>query len=101
MGTTALVTNTYAANNGNLTKSVYGNGSTIEYVYDDLDRVVEEKIDGTTAYKWTYDNNGSLHSLTDCLNGISYSYEYDLTGRLIRSYSTKGSIKLLSTTAQA
>ena len=46
VGTTTLVTHTYGANNGNLLSSAYGNGFTVEYVYDSLDRV--------TKVKWNY-----------------------------------------------
>ena len=37
----------YAPNNGNLIKTTYGNGNTVELVYDIFDRVVEEKYNGT------------------------------------------------------
>ena len=37
VGNTALSTNTYGANNGNLTKTVYGNGCAVEFEYDNLE----------------------------------------------------------------
>ena len=100
VGNTALSTNTYGANNGNLIKTVYGNGCAVEFVYDNLDRITAQKIDGTVAYRWYYDNNGNIDRMLDVINNISYVYEYDLTGRLVRSYSTKGTSKLLSTENQ-
>ena len=100
VGNIALSTNTYGANNGNLTKTVYGNGCAVEFEYDNLDRITAQKIDGTVAYRWYYDNNGNIDRMLDVINNISYVYEYDLTGRLVRSYSTKGTSKLLSTENQ-
>lgn len=38
-----LSNNTYAALNGHLTKTTYGNGGYIEYTYDNYDRITAKK----------------------------------------------------------
>ena len=57
------LSNTYAANNGNLTKTTYGNGAYIENVYDVLDRIVQIKYNGSIKYKYAYNGNGDFTSL--------------------------------------
>ena len=60
------LSNTYAANNGNLTKTTYGNGAYIENVYDVLDRIVQIKYNGSIKYKYAYNGNGDFTSLNLC-----------------------------------
>ena len=50
----------YAPNNGNLIKTTYANGNTVELVYDVFDRVVEEKYNGTVKYRYVYNGEGDL-----------------------------------------
>lgn len=52
------MTHTYGANNGNLLSSAYGNGFTVEYVYDSLDRVTKAKYNGTIQYEYVYNAMG-------------------------------------------
>ena len=47
VGNRELARYEYAPNNGNLIKTTYANGNTVELVYDVFDRVVEEKYNGT------------------------------------------------------
>ncbi|MCX4253884.1 MAG: RHS repeat-associated core domain-containing protein [Bacilli bacterium] len=74
-----LMTNEFEPNNGNLSKSIYGNGSTIIYTYDELDRIKTITND-TKTYTNTYDNIGNLARIED--NITNYLYYYDLSNRL-------------------
>ena len=91
------LSNTYAANNGNLTKTTYGNGAYIENVYDVLDRIVQIKYNGSIKYKYAYNGNGDLYEIEDVLNNTKYRYEYDSLDRLCASYTMVGtSIRVVS-----
>lgn len=61
----ALATNAYDGDTGLLTQTQYGNGFTVSYVYDNLDRITEVKYNGTTVYKYVYDGSGNLYSACD------------------------------------
>ena len=82
----------YKDNNGKLSSMTYGNGDSVKYEYDTLDRI--EKIcykesgenDYTTKYEYKYDSNGYLHTLYDYESGQTVSYKYDASGRLIEYY---------------
>lgn len=76
-----LVTNTYQEYNGNLSKITYGNGDSIEYNYDDLDRLnrINKEND---KYQLYYDNLGRLSKKISSNN--NYLYEYDFAKRLSR-----------------
>ena len=54
----------------------------------------------TKTYLYITVTHKTTDEMLDVINNISYVYEYDLTGRLVRSYSTKGTSKLLSTENQ-
>ena len=90
VGTTTLVTHTYGANNGNLLSSAYGNGFTVEYVYDSLNRVTKAKYNGTIQYEYVYNAMGQLAEYTDHRSEVSYTYYYDLIGRLLRTEGSDG-----------
>ena len=83
----ALATNAYDGDTGLLTQTQYGNGFTVSYVYDNLDRITEVKYDGTTAYKYVYDGSGNLYSAYDAALGLTIYYEYDHTDRCVKSYT--------------
>jgi len=83
-GNYTLATYEYAANNGKLKKLTYGNGDYEEYVYDELERLVQTKLNGVTEYTVKYDANGRLYSLTE--NGVTHIYEYDSLDRLVRAW---------------
>ena len=95
-GGNTLVTNTYDSNNGLLTKSAYGNGYNVLYVYDELNRVSAEKHGSDPNIYYYYDNNGNLSGLKGGQGGIEYKYEYDFIGRLVRSFATKDSANYLT-----
>ena len=83
VGNMALSTNTYAPNNGKLTSSTYGNGVTVNYFYDHLDRVVKKCYNGNedTAFLYLYNGLGALSSVTDTATQEKISYVYDTVGR--------------------
>lgn len=81
----ALATNTYNNTSGLLTQTAYANGLTVSYVYDSLDRPVEVKYNGTSMYKYVYDGAGNLYSAQDMALGFTIFYEYDHTGRCMKS----------------
>ena len=83
-GNYTLATYEYAAKNGKLKKLTYGNGDYEEYVYDELERLVQTKLNGVSEYIVKYDNNGRLYSLTE--DGATHIYEYDSLDRLIRAW---------------
>ena len=85
VGSQTLMTNTYGANNGMLTKSTYGNGDYVENVYDSYDRVTGIKYNGTQKFVYSYDANGSVGKFTDKYINKSYYYKYDMLGRLQRT----------------
>lgn len=84
---TALATNTYNNDTGLLTQTQYGNGFTVSYVYDNLDRVTEVKYNGMTVYKYVYDGSGNLYSACDVALGFTIYYEYDHTDRCVKSFT--------------
>ena len=93
VGNTTLATYEYAPNNGNLIKTTYGNGNTVELVYDIFDRVVEEKYNGTTKYKYVYNGEGDLAKKIE-VDADGYvvnitGYEYDGLDRLIHSWEER------------
>ena len=62
----------------------YGNGTTVSYIYDALDRL--EKISynsiDNVRYEYQYTSDGKLHTVTDYLNNKGYLYEYDSADRV-------------------
>ena len=83
VGNMALSTNTYAPNNGKLTSSTYGNGVTVNYFYDHLDRVEKKCYNNNedTAFLYLYNGLGALASVTDTATQEKISYVYDTVGR--------------------
>ena len=54
----------------NLWMQSYGNGETIRYTYDSLDRVVKkEYIKNGGKFEYFYDCNGNLYKTKDGLTG--------------------------------
>ncbi len=82
---------------GNKTKTTYGNGDSISYVYDKLDRLIKTVYNDSGEYvEYTYNGEGSLSKLVHRLSDnddddsndpviASYEFERDNLGRLIRS----------------
>lgn len=64
-----------------------GNGTKVEYVYDELDRVSEvcytENSTRTKAYSYEYDANGNLYLFNDHVSKRVHIYKYDLNGNML------------------
>lgn len=91
-----LSTNAYEANNGNLTKSTYGNGSSVNYTYDELDRVVQKAYNDSNGnqvvrYNWAFNAANQTARAYDSSENLVYNYSYDLSGRPIEMYRNDGS----------
>ncbi|KYC34733.1 hypothetical protein WA1_49275 [Scytonema hofmannii PCC 7110] len=73
---------------GNRTKVVEHNGRTVEYTYDDLYRLTQEKItdtvNGNRIKDYTYDKVGNRKTLKEAVNGVTTvtEYNYDNNDRL-------------------
>ena len=82
-----LASYTYGSNNGKLTTLTYGNGKTMHYTYDELDRVSEICYNDNEGvqhkYIYTYTASGAVHSLECTESGRKYQYSYNSRGQLI------------------
>lgn len=74
-----LVTNNYEDGNGKLISSTYGNNQTINYTYDEFDRI-SKIIKMNDTYNYKYNNNGNLAKIIS--NNENIKYTYDLAKRL-------------------
>lgn len=74
--------------NYDLDRLDYGNGDRVEYEYDGKGRVIKETfMDGDTeqgTVTYAYDNNGALAKVTDSATGITTTYYYDFTDRMMK-----------------
>ena len=95
-GGEALATNTYNNATGLLTQTAHANGLTVSYAYDRLDRPVEVKYNGTSMYRYVYDGSGNLYSAQDVTLGFTIYYEYDHTGRCMKSVTKNSSGTVLA-----
>ncbi len=85
---------------GHRTRVVDHDGRTVDYSYDALYRLTEERIvepgGGTTVISYTYDAVGNR--LTRTIDGVTASYAYDANNRLlaaggtIYAYDTNGNL---------
>ena len=91
VGSAVLMTNTYQAKKGNLTKSTYGNGDTVEYTYNAYGQTTKVKKNGADKYLWTYNSTGMPYQHTDIDNDRVYTYDYDSLGRVVRQFGNKES----------
>ncbi len=101
VGTRSLASYTYASNNGVLMNLTYGNGNTVGYAYDNLERVTNVYYNNSSspAYAYAYYGEGTLKSLTDSVNNRSYDYSYDSLNRLTGYTEKQGSNTVQSYTA--
>lgn len=91
VGTQNLITNSYDNRKGLLSGSVYGNGGTVEYTHDNLDRLVAKNFDGGIAeFTYEYDANGMTGLMQDNEIGVTYRYLYDAADRLGRIERSNG-----------
>lgn len=95
----------YGSNNNHLDSMTYGNGDSIEYTYDDLDRMTQETWNDGTTYLYMYNAEGALVQKLDATdenkvdNGTAdaVNYQYDSLGRLIYSSSTENGETIILT----
>ena len=100
-----LASYSYGSNNNHLDSMTYGNGDSIEYTYDDLDRMTQETWDDGTSYLYMYNAEGALAQKIDATdqtkvdNGTAdaVNYQYDSLGRLIYSSSTENGETIILT----
>ncbi|MDD6285074.1 MAG: hypothetical protein PUB05_06890, partial [Firmicutes bacterium] len=91
VGDYVLAEYNYASNNGLMTGTTYGNGTTVTKQFDAVDRVTDVLYNGVEAYHYDYTANGSLGTTVDSVNGNVWRYEYDLkSGRLARAVCSTG-----------
>ena len=86
VGEARLMKNHYQDKNGNLTKSEYGNGYTVEYDYNAYGQTTQIKKDNQVKYLWTYNSTGMPYQHTDLENDRIYTYDYDSLGRVVRQF---------------
>ena len=90
VGSQPLSTNTYEENNGVLKKTVYGNGDSRRFTYNNLGqrRRIYSK-DGTASekllYSWVYNDSGVTTAYADRENDIKILYDYDSLGRFSKT----------------
>ena len=87
VGNTSLASYTYNSYNGKLKTLTYGNGTTLRYVYDELDNIKEIWYNNgsgeSKAYEYFYTSFGQLARFDNLLTGMSTVYRYDGWGRLL------------------
>ena len=69
-----------------LTQLSYGNGNSVAYEYDDLDRILAVRYDGETnpGVEYLYDNMGSATLRKDNITQVQTKQLYDFADRLCR-----------------
>ena len=100
-----LASYSYGSENNHLDSMTYGNGDSIEYTYDDLDRMTQETWDDGTSYLYMYNAEGALAQKLDATdetkvdNGTAdaVNYQYDSLGRLIYSSSAENGETIILT----
>ena len=100
-----LASYSYGASNNHLDSMTYGNGDSISYEYDDLDRLLEEIWNDGTSYRYLYNAEGALMQKVESTyedkvdNGTAdaVNYQYDSLGRLIYSSSTENGETIILT----
>ena len=90
VGTQSLASYTYAANNGDLIRTTYGNGQYSEPTYDSLGRIIAMSYNGTVGYRYHYGSDGRIGLEEDLINNVSWRYEYDQSGRILRVSCSNG-----------
>ena len=83
VGGQTLIAHTYAANNGRLLQSTYGNGTKLSLSYASAwdDTVTEKRYNGVQSAAYGYDASGNVGTKKDADAGLTYQYEYDEIGR--------------------
>ena len=85
----ALVTKAYGARNGVLESITYGSGDSLNYEYDNLDRVTKVKYNNRTVKStYSYGADGSIGTV-GYRSVMQDNYTYDSLGRLLEMRTTK------------
>lgn len=66
----------------------YGNDDYVQYIYDDYGRVTQEAYEDGDTVTYSYNNSGALATVTDSATGITTTYYYDFTDRLMKYVET-------------
>ena len=89
VGNTTLASYEYNENNGKIKKINYGNGFSVEYVYNRLEMLSEiwynENGTRTLAYSYEYTDDGQVYEYHDHKSGYVYVNKYDRSNRLVSS----------------
>lgn len=93
VGNRNLASYTYGSANGLLSQMSYGNGASIRYDYDELERVsdVYYNNSSTPSVSYTYSGNGELSKVEDKAANRERDYNYDALGRLTSMTERSGS----------
>ena len=93
VGNKSLASYTYGSSNGQLQQTSYGNGDSVSYSYDNLERVSQVYYNGssTAALEYSYTGAGTLGALKDNASNRTYSYTYDSLNRLTSMTEYAGS----------
>ena len=90
VGTQQLASYVHNVRTGAVETMTYGNGDTVTYLYNELDRLETVKYNGTVRFTYLYTGDGQLARVTDEALGRVYTYTYDSLGRLTYWEATKG-----------
>ncbi len=87
-GDNSIASYTYNGRNGKLNKVTYGNGFSVDYVYNDIELLKEiwyNYSDGTRelAYEYEYTAYGQVYKFTDNASERTTIYKYDINGQLV------------------
>lgn len=87
-GDNSIASYTYNGRNGKLNKVTYGNGFSVDYVYNDIELLKEiwyNYSDGTRtlAYEYEYTAYGQVYKFTDNASERTTVYKYDINGQLV------------------
>lgn len=86
IGSVAVSSNTYSANNGNLIKTSFANGDYIEYTYDEYDNISKMVSEIGTIAEFVYNKKGLVSKYIDSLNNTTTYYYYDFNGSITGEY---------------
>jgi RHS repeat-associated protein len=81
-GNRTLITNQYAANDGELTRSTYGNGNYVENSYTESSKTATTKWNGTATATYKYNSAGELLQKIDNARNATYNYDIRYNGAL-------------------
>ena len=90
IGSRTLASYKYTSGNNYLETLAYGNGDSVKYTYDDHGRVTQQTYEDGDTVSYKYDNSGALATVYDSATGITTTYYYDFTYRMMK-YVESGS----------